>query len=108
MPLVSSVFRAQSGLQPFRLVPGDENALKRSRRSKGSNRMTQRRRRYKQQLTLQDRLASWSKEVMKQAAKLPPGPERDALVKKAGQADLAVHVDDWLHSSDPTPVQSHG
>lgn len=55
----------------------------------------QKRRRIKQQFTLQDRLIAWSKEILAQAAALPPGPERDALVKKARQAELASHVDDW-------------
>jgi hypothetical protein len=54
--------------------------------------MPQRRRRLKQQLTLQDRLASWSAEILKQADKLPPGPEREALIKKARQADVAAHM----------------
>ena len=52
------------------------------------------RRRFKQQLTLQDRLAAWSKQVEEEAAKLPPGPERNALIKKARQADIANHLDD--------------
>lgn len=56
------------------------------------------RRRFKQQLTLQDRLASWAKQVQEQAAALPPGPEREALVKKARQADVACHLDDWVKS----------
>ncbi|WP_426615776.1 hypothetical protein [Bradyrhizobium sp. McL0616] len=58
----------------------------------------QKRRRFKQQLTLQDRLAAWSKEIHEQAAILPPGPERDALLKKARQADVASHLDDWAKS----------
>ncbi|MBR0823015.1 hypothetical protein [Bradyrhizobium liaoningense] len=56
------------------------------------------RRRFKQQVTLQDRLAAWSKKVEEQAAKLPPGPEREALIKKARQADVANHLDDWVKS----------
>lgn len=56
------------------------------------------RRRFKQQLTLQDRLASWSNEVLEQARKLPPGPDRDTLMKKARQADVAAHLDDWARS----------
>jgi len=60
--------------------------------------MTKTRRRFKQQLTLQDRLAAWSKEVLEQAKKLPPGIERDALIKKARQAEVAVHLDEWAHS----------
>lgn len=55
----------------------------------------QKRRRFKQQFTLQDRLAAWSKEILAQAAALPPGPEREALIKKARQAEVASHMDDW-------------
>jgi leucyl aminopeptidase len=63
----------------------------------------QMRRRFKQKLTLQDRLAAWSKEVQEQAAKLPPGPERDALIKKARQADVANHLEDWAKSPGLRP-----
>ncbi|MCP3442324.1 hypothetical protein [Bradyrhizobium sp. CCGUVB14] len=61
------------------------------------------RRRFKQQLTLQDRLAAWSKQVEEEAAKFPPGPERDALIKKARQADIANHLDDWAKSPGLQP-----
>ena len=61
------------------------------------------RRRFKQQVTLQDRLAAWSKKVEEQAAKLPPGPERDALIKKARQADIASHLNDWARSPGLQP-----
>ena len=56
------------------------------------------RRRFKQQLTLHDRLAAWAKQVQEQAASLPPGAERDALMKKARQADVANHLDVWAKS----------
>lgn len=56
------------------------------------------RRRFKQQLTLQDRLSAWVKQVEEQASRLPPGPERDALLKKARQADVANHLHDWVIS----------
>ncbi|MFK4506225.1 hypothetical protein LPJ38_30950 [Bradyrhizobium daqingense] len=55
-----------------------------------------RRRRFKNQLTLQDRLAAWVKQVEEQALRLPPGPERDALLKKARRADVANHLHDWV------------
>jgi hypothetical protein len=61
------------------------------------------RRRFKLQLTLQDRLAAWSKQVQEQAAALPPGPEREALIKKARQADVAGHLDDWAKSPGLQP-----
>ena len=63
----------------------------------------QKRRRFKQQFTLQDRLLAWSKEVLEQAKKLPPGAERDALMKKARQADVASHLDDWAKSPGLQP-----
>ena len=61
------------------------------------------RRRFKQQVTLQDRLAAWSKKVQEQAAKLPPSPAREALIKKARQADVANHLDDWAKSPGLQP-----
>jgi len=61
------------------------------------------RRRFKQQLTLQDRLSAWVKQVQEQASKLPPGPEREALLKKARQADVANHLHDWAGSSGLQP-----
>lgn len=65
--------------------------------------MAKTRRRFKQQLTLQDRLAFWSKQVVTTANALPPGLERDALIKKARQADVAAHLDDWSRSSGLQP-----
>jgi hypothetical protein len=59
----------------------------------------QRRRRFKQLLTLEDRLSAWAKSVREQAQKLPPGPEREALLKKARQADTASHLNDWANSA---------
>ena len=61
------------------------------------------RRRYKQQLTLQDRLSAWVKQVQQQALRLPPGPDRDALLKKARQADVANHLQDWAKSPELQP-----
>jgi hypothetical protein len=57
------------------------------------------RRRFKQTAPLQDRLTAWAKEVREQADQLPPGPERDGLLKKASQAETASHLDDWANST---------
>jgi len=65
--------------------------------------MAQRRRRFKQQFSLKDRLASWAKEVAEQAAKLPPSAERDALIKKARQVEIANHLGDWMSSPGLQP-----
>lgn len=64
-----------------------------------------RRRRFKQLSTLQDRLTAWSKEIREQAAHLPPGLERDALLKKARQAETGSHMCDWLRPPGPRPFQ---
>jgi hypothetical protein len=56
-------------------------------------------RRFKRQITLQDRIVAWAKEVREQAAKLPPGPERDTLLTKVRQAETAMHLEDWANST---------
>ena len=61
------------------------------------------RRRFKHKLTLQDRLSAWVKQVKEDAARMPPGPERDALLKKARQAELANHLNDWVKSPGLQP-----
>ena len=63
------------------------------------------RRRFKQQFTLQDRLASWAKQITATANALPPGSQRDAMLKKARQADVAVHLDDWAKSPGLQPLK---
>ena len=61
------------------------------------------RRRFRQFLSLQDRLAAWAIKVRKQALTLPPGREREALLKKARQADTTAHLDDWANSRGLLP-----
>ena len=61
------------------------------------------RRRFKQTTSLKERLAAWAKQVHEQAEALPPGPERDDLLKKAHQADTAAHIDDWANSTGLLP-----
>jgi hypothetical protein len=63
----------------------------------------QNRRRFKHQITLQDRIAMWAKEVREQAAELQPGPERDELLKKVRQAETAMHLDEWANSPELQP-----
>jgi hypothetical protein len=63
----------------------------------------QHRRRFKQEFTLQDRIVAWAKEVRAQAAELQPGPDRDELLKKVRQAEIAMHLEDWVSSSGLQP-----
>jgi hypothetical protein len=62
-----------------------------------------RRIRFKQTTSLKDRLASFAKEVRDKASQLRPGPEQDALIKKARQADTASHLDEWASSPGLQP-----
>ena len=45
---------------------------------------------------LQDRLEAMR--LKDEANELPPGPLRDARIRKARQAATACHVDEWLSS----------
>jgi hypothetical protein len=63
----------------------------------------QHRRRFKQTTSLKDRLASFADEVREKARQLRPGPEQDALLKKARQADTASHLDEWANSPGLQP-----
>jgi hypothetical protein len=65
--------------------------------------MQQQRRRFKQQLPLQDRLCAWSDKVRQQADQLPPGPGREAQLKRARQAETALHLDEWANSAGLQP-----
>jgi hypothetical protein len=61
--------------------------------------MLTKRRHFMQTESLKDRLASFAKDVREKASFMPPGPERDELLKKASQADTAAHLNDWVNSS---------
>jgi hypothetical protein len=57
----------------------------------------QRRRRFKQTVSLQDRIAEWAAGVREQAKQMQPGHERDELLKKLHQAETAMHMDEWAN-----------
>ena len=61
------------------------------------------RHRFKQSLSLKDRLALFAKDARKRADELPPGPARDDMLRKARQADTASHVDEWANSPGLRP-----
>ena len=61
------------------------------------------RRRFKPAMSLKERLLLWSQKVREDADKMRPGPQRDELLKRAGQADTAAHIDDWANSSGLQP-----
>ncbi|MGO4510153.1 hypothetical protein AB4Z51_24365 [Bradyrhizobium sp. 2TAF36] len=61
------------------------------------------RRRFKQSISLKDRLANFAEEALKKASNLPPGTDREEMLKKVRPADIASHMDEWSHSSEPQP-----
>ena len=61
------------------------------------------RRPQKQTISFKGRLAEWAEKIREQAARLPPGIERDEMLKRASQADTAAHLDDWANSRGLQP-----
>jgi hypothetical protein len=56
------------------------------------------RRRFKQSVSLNDRLAAFAKDAREKAERLPSGATRDELLEKARQADTASHLNEWINS----------
>jgi hypothetical protein len=63
------------------------------------------RRRFKHVLSFPDRLANEGECLREEAEKLRHGPERETLLRKARQADTALHVDKWLSSPGLQPPE---
>jgi hypothetical protein len=61
------------------------------------------RRRYVQNTSLDERLAAEARRLRGEAEKLPPGLERDLLLRQARQTDAAAHMNDWLNSPGLQP-----
>ena len=62
-----------------------------------------RRRRFKQVEPLEQRLALEAKQLRDEARLLPPGVARERALRKARQAETAVHLSDWLRSPGLRP-----
>ena len=63
------------------------------------------RRRARQTLSFKDRLILWSQKVRGDADKMRPGREREDLLRKVSQADVAAHVDEWVNSPGLQPPE---
>jgi hypothetical protein len=55
------------------------------------------RRRIKQ-ASFEERLAEHARRLKEQAKALPPGKERDGLMRRARQAEVTAHLNQWLSS----------
>ena len=56
------------------------------------------RRRFKQSQSLHERLQAFAEDARARAAGLPPGTEREQLLRKAREADTASHIEGWVNS----------
>jgi hypothetical protein len=56
------------------------------------------RRRFKQTLIFPERLSQEAEHLCEQAEAMPPGNEREELLRKARQAETASHINEWLSS----------
>nr|WP_245284154.1 hypothetical protein [Bradyrhizobium sp. Cp5.3] len=57
-----------------------------------------RRLRFRQDSSLGERLIKAARIAREKAEHLPPGKEREDLLKKAHGADVAARIDEWLNS----------
>lgn len=60
--------------------------------------MIKRRNRTKQNSTLEERLTEDAKTACEKARAMPPGPERELLLRRARRNDVAAHMSEWLRS----------
>lgn len=58
---------------------------------------------FQQTKPLRDRVASFSREVKAKASRLPPGKEKDNLLRRARLADTASQLVDWANSPGLQP-----
>ena len=61
------------------------------------------RRRFKQTASLEERLAQEAARLRQQAKELPPGREREILLRRARQAETGSHITEWLTSPGLQP-----
>lgn len=54
-------------------------------------------------MSLKERLMAFAEEARAKAAELKPGIERDDMLRKARQADTALHLDEWTNSPGLKP-----
>ena len=67
--------------------------------------MMQVRRRFKQTMSLSERLAAEAAQARHQAKNLPRCTERERLIRKARQAEAAIHINMWLAPSGRTTAR---
>jgi hypothetical protein len=53
-------------------------------------------RRFAHTTTLEERLAQEAARLRQEARGTPPGIERETMIRRARQAETALHVNEWL------------
>jgi hypothetical protein len=61
------------------------------------------RRRIKQDTPLDQRLAEQAKRLRNEARGIPPGIERERLIRRAREAETAARMQEWLRSPELQP-----
>jgi hypothetical protein len=61
------------------------------------------RKRIKHAKTFEERLQNDAIRLREQARTMPPGKERELLLRKARQIDTAAHINEWLTSPGLRP-----
>nr|WP_084302889.1 hypothetical protein [Bradyrhizobium sp. WSM2254] len=61
------------------------------------------RRRFKQTSSLEERLAEQVQRLREEARSLPPGIERERIIRKARHAETGAHITEWLNSPGLRP-----
>jgi hypothetical protein len=61
------------------------------------------RRRFEPTQSFEERLINEARRLHEEAEGMPPGLERDQLIRKARQAETASHMSDWLASTELQP-----
>jgi hypothetical protein len=55
--------------------------------------------------TFEENIAAEKAKLEAQVAKLKPGPQKDALLRKIRQLDTAAHLSEWLSSPGLQPPE---
>jgi hypothetical protein len=63
------------------------------------------RRRFKQTVSLKVRLIEEAKRLREEAKLLPPGAMREALLRRAREAETGSHMTEWLRSPGLRPPE---
>ncbi|MCP3465655.1 hypothetical protein [Bradyrhizobium sp. CCGUVB23] len=59
--------------------------------------------RFKPDKALGERLIKEARLAREKAKQLPPGKEREGLLRKAHEADIVARIDEWLNSPGLKP-----